>query len=309
MKKIISITTCLLLILSFSANVFAADLAYPDAPRVVDLADAFTPEEEHALELLAREIIDNYNIDFVIYTNDDNQGKTLEQGADDFYVENNYGAGDSKSGSLVYICFDPEIRAWYTSTCGESIKFFDYDNINIIDDAIEPYMLDGDFFEAMRVCAAYTNELYGHGCLYDYNNEVYYAGPKSGWTKFETSPYYEKHEGHKDTNLLGPIFAILSIAILIGAFSGVITRSKALKSMQTIEDATNAEAYTAKGSFKLTHSENIFLTMAVSRTPRVQDPPPSHNGSGTFHSGGSSFSGGHFSSGGSFHSGGGGRHF
>ena len=298
MKRIISAIAALITVLCMGSSVFAADLHNPDLNRVVDKAGIFTDGERETLESNIKKLTDKYGMDFVIYTDEDAHGKTLEKGAEDFYDEQGYGVGDENSGSLVYICFDPSIRAWYTTACGESIKYFDYDNINIIDDAIEHNMIEGNFFGAMITYIDYVNELYERGSLYDKEARQYYGG--DGWQSYG-EPEPQSSEKKQSYLVMG------GFSVVAGLVAGIAARSNALKSMKTVELQTQADNYKAQGSFKLTRSENILMSVMVNRVPKSQ--PPQNKGSGGMHSGGSSFSSSHMSSGGHMHSGGGGRHF
>lgn len=297
MRKLFSIVLALLMAFSFTAMAFAQGTNNPELERVVDYADIFSDAEEDALEAMIWEVIGTYGMDLVVYTDDDAHGKDIVAGADDFYDEQGYGCGEMKSGSLLYICFDPSVRSWYTSTCGKSIEYFDYDNINIIDDAMEPFMLDGYFFEAVSTHIEYVSELYSKGSLYNQNHEIYNG---EGYSRYEGN-----HEQQSEPEpVWKTLLAALFFGLFIGLVAGLAARKKAIASMTTVGVAGRADEYTIPGGFRLSRAENIFLTMSISRVPKVQ-----HNNNGGMHSGGSSFTGGHISSGGSFHSGGGGRHF
>ena len=301
MRKILSVALSILLVLCCTAGVFAAELNNPDIQRVVDRADVLSAAEEEIIEDLAHQIFEKYGMDFVVYTDSDAHGKDVVSGADDFYDENGYGSGEDKSGSLLYICFDPEVRSWYTSTCGKSMDYFDNDVINIIDDAMEPYMLEGNFAQAIMVHADYVDELYEKGSLHSEEDHKVYDG-KGGYREYEEQPV----KGDIVSGIKEVFPVTLGFALVIGLIAGLSGRKKALASMHTVADAASAEEYDVPGGFKLTRSENIFLTMTIHRVPKAQN---NNNNGGGLHSGKSSFSGVHVSSGGSFHSGGGGRHF
>ena len=279
MKKVLSIILALMIVAGFGSTVFAAQPNNPALPRVVDYADVLTAQEEEYLEQLALGFAENYDVDFVIYIDSSSHGKSDEAGAEDFYDENGYGVGNDFSGSICYICLEPGNSFVYTSACGKSINYFDYNNINIIDDATVGYYANGDFYQGLVVYADHVNELYKSGSLYE-----------------ET-----------DSSILDMLPSAGIVSVILGLGVGFISRSKALRSMHTVANANKAEAYKVPGSFNLSRSENIFLTMTVTRVPKADanHNQPHANG---MHSGGSSFSGPHMSSGGHMHSGGG-RHF
>ena len=304
MKRILSVALSILLLLCCTIGVFAAELNNPDIPRVVDNADVLTAAEEEILEDLAKQIFDKYGMDFVVYTDVDARGKNVEAGAEDFYDENGYGSSDDFSGSILYICFDPDVRSWYTSACGKSMDYFDNDSVNIIDDAMEPYMLEGDFARAIMVHADYVDELYEKGSLHSEEDHKVYDG-EGGYREYKEQPV----KGDIVSGVKEVFPVTLGFALVIGLMAGLVGRKKALASMHTVANASRADAYDVPGGFKLTRAENIFLTMSIHRVPKAQPQNNNNSGSGGIHSGGSSFHASHMSSGGHMHSGGGGRHF
>ena len=281
MKKVLSSLLALMIVLGMGITAFAGAPNNPSLPRVVDKADVLSVEEEQELESLASQIQEKYDVDFVIYTDSSSNGKSDEQGAEDFYDENGYGVGEDASGSICYICLEPGNRFVYTSACGKSIYYFTYDSINIIDDATVGYYADGNFYQGLVVYADYVDELYKNGSLYSSSGEI-----------------INREERPVKNDWMDVLPGAGIISLMLGFGIAFTARKKAKDSMISVANATKAEEYKVRGSFNLSRSENIFLTMTVSRVPRVQNENNSH-------SGGSSFSGPHISSGGSTHSGGG----
>ena len=302
MRKVLSLALAVLMALGFGAVAFADSLCNPDLPRVADYADCFTDEEEENLAQKIAAVTEAYGKDIVIYTDIDAHGKSIEAGAEDFYDENGYGYGENKSGTILYICFDPDVRSWYTSACGDSISYIDYDTINIIDDAMEAMMVNAEFYDAVCMHIDCLDELYANGKLYNEDSHQVYTGDG------EYRNYQDEDSGWTTSD--EPVWKMLLAALFFGLCTGLAVgaaaKKKAIASMTTIGIAGRADDYTIPGSFRLSRAENIFLTMTVSRVAKAQN---NNNGGGGMHSGGSSFTGGHISSGGSFHSGGGGRHF
>lgn len=302
MRKTILVTLSIIFTLSFAADVYAAELYNPDIPRVVDNADVLLPEHEAILEKRAAQIFEKYGMDFVIYTDDDAHGKDIATGADDFYDEYGYGSAEDRSGSLLYVCFDPSVRSWYTSTCGKAIDYFDYDNINIIDDAIESNMQEGDFSLAFMIYADYVDQLYAEGTLQHKDAQQEHSGNNSIIEDME-----ETYKQGMITEYKNSLPLMIITSVVMGIIIGLGSVGKAESGMKTVEQAYDADNYDAPRGFNLTRSEDIFLTMTITRVPKPEKND--NNRGGGFHSGGSTFTGGHFSGGGTFHSGGGGRHF
>ena len=293
-KRLILMAIALMLILSSFTFVFA------EGPyKVVDNADILSNDEEAFLESYILDIIERHGRDLVIYTDSIADGRTNMEIADDFYDQENLGIGDDLSGSLLFINFDSSQRGWWTTTTGSSMDYFDYDNINVIDDAIYPDMADGNYCNAFCTYIECVDQLYETGSLYvrpeDDNYDYYYE--QDHYTE------YKPTLGYAIINSL-PIGLFIFVAITSVSYAA------AKKSMKSIAKATRADRYFVNNSFKLTRKEDIFRGTTVIRTPIADANDNNHGGDHhtTFHSGGSSFSGGHFSSGGGFH-GGGGRSF
>ena len=141
-----------------------------DLPRVVDDAGIFTPSEEAALTSQINEFIAAHDkkYDFVIFTDVTNYGigRGIEGGDGvypaDFYQFNGYGFDDDYSGSVLFICMEPGNRYWWSAARGKSQSYFTYSAVNSIDDKIEPYMINGSYYEAMRVYIETLDELYSN---------------------------------------------------------------------------------------------------------------------------------------------------
>ena len=101
-KLTISLCTALLLCVLFSLpSVFAAG-----DQRVYDQAGLFTQAEVQELEESVAEHRKSTQMDIVIVTTDDAQGKTSQAYADDFYDYNGFGEGSDNTGILLLIDMD-----------------------------------------------------------------------------------------------------------------------------------------------------------------------------------------------------------
>ena len=101
-KLTISLCTALLLCVLFSLpSVFAAG-----DQRVYDQAGLFTQAEVQELEESVAEHRKSTQMDIVIVTTDDAQGKTSQAYADDFYDYNGFGEGSDNTGVLLLIDMD-----------------------------------------------------------------------------------------------------------------------------------------------------------------------------------------------------------
>ncbi len=293
-KKVFRMLLCLLMIAAFTVPCFAADLNNPDLPRVVDNADVFTDYEESVLNEEIYKLIEKYNMDILIMTDDSKHGYTTDTGAIEWvWDEYGFGAGPENSGWAIYLCLDPSDRYWAQSSCGKAVAYHNYDTQNIIDDYMEPNLQSGRYCDAMIVGLYQLDELFRLGPEAYVENQY---NPDPGPTPNPQEPtWLEKLE----KTSIGGVFA--------GAIAGFISMFKAKSSMKTVSTATSAGNYVQSGSFRLHREEDILLGMHVTRMEKAQQAPRGP-GSGPVHSGGSSFSGPHVSSGGNTHAGGG-RHF
>ena len=116
------------------------------APRVVDEADLFTPEEEQRLESRLAAIRAELDRDIVVYTDRSSYGEERRIVAADFYDYNGYGCGDEREGICLFICMEEGNRGWFACCTGsDTMARYTEDLANEIDDALYPYMADGEY--------------------------------------------------------------------------------------------------------------------------------------------------------------------
>ena len=150
-----------------------------NAPRVVDNADIFTADEEARMLEGIRRIQNDYNIDLVIFTDTDSYGLSHAVYSADFHHFNGYGFGDDYTGSVLFICMNPNHRGWWTSATG-SIEYLykDMSTINWLDDMLEPYMRGGK---------------YGEGVI-SYIDNVHSLYWEPDWVPKDKANFVRKHE-------------------------------------------------------------------------------------------------------------------
>ena len=141
-KKVTAGFAAILLCVLFSfTGVFAAG-----QNRVYDYAGLFTTAETQDLEESAAEYREKTNLDLVIVTIDDAEGKTSREYADDFYDYNGFGVGSDYSGALLLI--DMDNRMAYLSTTGKAIGILTDSRIQEITDEVFEAHADEIFDEA-----------------------------------------------------------------------------------------------------------------------------------------------------------------
>lgn len=113
------------------------------APRVVDEADIFTPDEEAQMLERIEQIKNDFSKDVVIYTSDTSYGLGEVTLAQDFYDFNGYGFGDSWEGLCLCVVMDPSNRGVATSATGEVTEaLYTMYNSELIDEALFEYFRD-----------------------------------------------------------------------------------------------------------------------------------------------------------------------
>ena len=277
-KKSSIVWTTLILLMT---AVMALTSRAASSQRVYDVAGLFTKAEKELLEQSIAELTGEMNMDFVVLTATDKEGKTQAEYADDFYDENDFGTGEDRSGLLFMI--DMESRDCYISTSGDMIDYLTDARIAQIlqyDDRLWELLSAGNYAGAVR---RVMNEV----------QEYYVEGP-------ETVP--EKR--------YNPLMA--AVAAVIGALAG-LGKSRSIRSEYGMKNEKrqamqSTKAYMATTNFAFNQSADDLLNTIVTRIPLPAPVKVSSGGSG-----GSSYSGSstHTSSSGRTHGGGGsgGRHF
>ena len=142
-KKLIPFISILILILSSSFLVMA------NVNPVVDEAKLLSQDERNQLMESIEVFRKEYNMDLVIVTSNDLEGKKPRDYADDYYDYKGYGLGDNKSGLLLLI--DMDDRNIWISTSGDAIEYFTDDRIESIIADISKYLSNGEYFDACNI--------------------------------------------------------------------------------------------------------------------------------------------------------------
>lgn len=142
-KKFIPFISTLIFILSFSLIVKA------NVNVVVDEANILSQDEIYKLTEDIQKLREKYNMDAVIVTSNDLEGKSPMDYADDYYDYNGYGLGDNKSGLLLLINMND--RKIWISTSGDAIEYFTDNRIDSIISDISNYLSNGEYFDACNI--------------------------------------------------------------------------------------------------------------------------------------------------------------
>ena len=111
--------------------------------HIYDHADLLTVQEEEYLENLVTEREEQWNMNFLVVTIDDAQGKSAMEYADDFYDAQF--SEESEEDGILYL-IDMDNREIYLSTSGTAIRYLTDSRIeSILDEAYE-YVVEGDYY-------------------------------------------------------------------------------------------------------------------------------------------------------------------
>ena len=127
MRKIL-IFICLFFLVP---NVYASSIPEVDEDKkIYDFADLFSEEEEEEIFDFIDDYIDEYDIDMVVVTIDENDVGSSEEYADDFFDYNDFGIGKNRNGILYLI--DMDNREIFVSTSGNAIYRYNDDVVDLI---------------------------------------------------------------------------------------------------------------------------------------------------------------------------------
>lgn len=242
-KKIIPFISSIIISLIFTITI-NADLNF-----VVDDANLLSSQEETKLRIDLENFKNEYNMDAVIVTSNNLNGKSQQDYADDYFDYNGYGVGEDKSGLLLLI--DMDDRKVWISTSGEAIKYFTDSRIQNIVDDITTQLKNADYFE---------------GCNEFINDINYYAEegiPAGQYT------YNEAERTQKVIFIgLGAGLIVASVVSLL-----VVNSYKNSKSISTAN-------YVDRNSIVFTRKKDRFISTYTSKT-KIERNNSSSGGSST----------------------------
>lgn len=246
-KKVIPCISILIFILSFNLIVKA------NVNPVVDDAKLLSQDEVQKLREDIEKFRDKYNMDAVIVTSKDLEGKSIMDYADDYYDYNGYGLGDNKSGILLLI--DMNDRKIWISTSGDAIEYFTDNRIDSIISDISKYLSDGEYFDACNIFL---------------NNIQYYID--SGIPERQYTYSEEEHT-----------LKIVLIALGISAIVAGVTCIVVVKSYKNSKSVSSVN-YIDNNSIVFTKRRDIFVNTFTTKTKIEKNNSSGGNGSSTHRS-------------------------
>lgn len=235
--------------------------------KVYDFAELLTPYEEEQIYNKIQEFINNYNMDLVIVTIDDNPRNSAMKFADDFYDYNSFGKNNSRDGILFLI--DIDTRNFYISTTGEAIRVYDDNRIENILDYVEPYIKSSNYYEA-TISFIEKSSSYASKGVPPSNKNSYID--ENGDIKYVRKINY-------------------FIAVIISGVITFITIIILVNKNKMIKKSTNASIYVNKSNLNITKRSDQFLT-TYTTSISLSTSGGSSGGSSTHHSSSGSSHGG-----------------
>lgn len=157
MKKLFSILLALLLCVSLTVPVLAAD-----APRLVDDAELLTSSQERSILAQLDEISETYQVDVIIVTVDSAGIYGPDWFVETYYDQHGYGFGPNRDGVMLLLAM--EDRDYRILANGFGHQAVTNSEIYEIGDRIQPHLSDGDYADAFR--------MFAEACEYEINGEI-----------------------------------------------------------------------------------------------------------------------------------------
>lgn len=130
--------------------------------KVFDDANLFSNEEINILEDEAKGISNEYDMDIIIVTTNNDNGKEPRECAHEYFEDNELGVGNESDGILFLI--DMYNREPYLLTSGKGIKYLTDERLeNIIDIVFDNGLVDGDYYSAAKAYLISTKEYLERG--------------------------------------------------------------------------------------------------------------------------------------------------
>jgi uncharacterized protein len=286
MKLGISLALALLLLANL-AFFSAAQGIDASLPRVVDDAGLLTESEIDTLQARIQALVEEYQFDIVIVTQQSTEGKTPEAYADDFFDYGGYGwrnDGEEEitDGSGILFLLAMKDRDWHISTKGSGISYFyDSDIQQIGQDMLENLRAE-EYAGAFDIFLDHTEARLAAGSD---TGETGGANAQPGASASGIGGLSAQRAVNVGVLLVGLGVSLILALVIVGAMK---------RKMNTARPQESAQAYVREGSFVLTAQSDQFIRSDVTKT-RIE--------TSSSDSGGST----HTSSSGSRHGGGGGK--
>ncbi|MGO4889901.1 TPM domain-containing protein [Anaerobacillus sp. MEB173] len=247
--------------------------------KVYDFAELLTAQQRDEVERLADLYSEQSEVDIIILTTAQTDGRDIEKYMQDFYDEMGLGY-NQPFGDTVILTIDMENREVYVAGFYKGMEYIDNDRAHVIRESITPYLSNGDFFSAITTYIELTNEYMGIEPEVHEDNQI----PISpGNDQIYVQP------GVKSENLFYQLWFQIFVSIFVG---GVSVGVMAYRS--TGRKTTTARTYLDDSNSAVTSSRDTFVRTTVTKRKK---PSSNNNNSGGGGFGGGMTGGGHSHSG------------
>ena len=227
---------------------------------------------------MANNLAENFNMNFVILTTDDAEGKEAEVYADDFYMDNGF-YDDGKDGGAIYL-IDMDNRRVQVETAGDmKVRYITDDRVDGIIDAGYEDVKDGAYAAAFEAMLNATVDYIEDGVVdgkYTYN---------------EDTGEYDYYDTGKE--ILQITLAEFLIALGIALVAGGVAVSCVIGTYY-LKWGAYEYPYKEKAKLKVSRKRDDFIGSHVSHRHIEHESNSSDSGMTTTHdsSGGGNFGGG-----------------
>ncbi|MCL1802345.1 MAG: TPM domain-containing protein [Eubacteriaceae bacterium] len=263
-KNLAAASAIVALVLLLMTSVYGSSGPNASIPHVVDRANLLTTSEAESLNSLFLSYAEETQVDISVVTVMSITG-TVRDYANNMYDQYEYGISERRNGVMLFINMGE--RDWYIVTNGTGNEIIDDRAIDRIWNQCMPHLQNGDAYSCFKLFAELCR------------NEILYPGNNS------QSNGYEHYEAPKTIRDYFWYILIASVGIAL------IITSVMRVSMNTARENRYASDYIVKNSFKVTHSNDIYLYSTTSRVKRDSDDDRSSRSSSSSSS--SSDRGGH----------------
>lgn len=256
MKKMCTRLACALLAAVLCMLAVFPALAAGEARRVYDEAGLFSASEAEALEQELSAFREKHQLDFVVATIRNAQGKSTQDYADDYYDENGFGVGEDASGILYLI--DMDNREIYLSTTGRMIDYMTDSRIDRALDAAYSEVSNGQYAQsALKVVKSVAQSVS--------------AGVPAGHSRYDTQTgKYTKTHTWGLSWKIWLAFSVASVLIGVAVFFAIRKRY-----------ATGDTAYVypllEKSALQLQVNQDVFVNQNVTHR-RIETDTSTHSG-------------------------------
>lgn len=258
-------------VLSVSAGLPLPVAAADAMPRLVDMADLLSDDEESELSGKLDEISERQQVDIVVVTADSMEGETAAAYADDFYDDNGYGFGDGRDGILFLVSM--EEREWYISTRGFGIRAVTDAGRDYMSEILVNDLRAGDYGAAFMSFAELCDD--------------FVTQARNG------APYDTGNLPREPFGVVRNLAMAFGIALLLSLVVTGVMKGQ----LKSVKRQSAADDYMKRDSMQMTKKEDLFLYRHVAYKKKAESS--SANGPGGSET--------HTSSSGATHGGGGGK--